>query len=139
MSLFISRLSGSCPTPLLSITYIFLLLYFCNVFFNVRSGYMFFRHSQKLFHNKLYWFPSYFGLSSRAIAQRNVPSFGKKEHGFKLWHMYRFSLFSIMEGNIKSYKPKNISNNCVSTLTNTFSVTATPTKFLTIIVICTLC
>ena len=54
MRLFISRLSGSCLTPLLGITYIFLLLYFCNVVFNVRSGYMLFRHSQKLIHNKLY-------------------------------------------------------------------------------------
>ena len=54
MRLFISRLSGSCPTPLLGITYIFLLLYFCNVVFNVHSGYMLFRHSQKLIHNKLY-------------------------------------------------------------------------------------
>ena len=54
MRLFILRLSGSCPAPLLSITYIFLLLYFCNLFFNVRSGYMLFRHSQNLIHNKLY-------------------------------------------------------------------------------------
>ena len=102
MRLFILRLSGSCPTPLLGITYIFLLLYYCNLFFNVRSGYLLFRHSQNLIHNKLIVVSFIFRFVKQSYRSKECAEFREIRTWCKLSHMYRFSLFSIMGENIQS-------------------------------------